>query len=71
MDKKTIKMKIDTERCKGCMFCVSICPRRALDVSKEVNSRGLQYVVLKDPDKCTGCGMCVMVCPDCVIEIES
>ncbi len=70
MDKKTIKLKIDKERCKGCLFCVSMCPRRALEMSTEVNDKGLQYVILKCPDKCNGCGMCALVCPDTAIEIE-
>lgn len=72
MEKRTkkIKIKIDKEKCKGCMFCVDVCPQKVLEVSKEVNKRGQQYVVVKLPEKCTGCGLCYVMCPDCGIKIE-
>lgn len=68
--KKKIHLKIDKERCKGCLFCIGVCPQKILEVSKDINERGVQYAVLKDPEKCTGCGMCAIMCPDCAIEIE-
>jgi 2-oxoglutarate ferredoxin oxidoreductase subunit delta len=70
MAKKNTVAKIDKERCKGCLLCIEVCPRHALEISKEVNKRGLQYVAMKDPDKCTGCGLCYIMCPDCAIEIR-
>ncbi len=65
--KRTIN--INKERCKGCMLCVSVCPRKIIEVSGEVNVRGAQFVVIKSRDMCTGCGMCALVCPDCAIEV--
>ncbi len=70
MAKKTVKMRIDSERCKGCVLCVGVCPVKALEVSSEVNERGVQPVILKHPEKCTGCGLCALMCPDCAIEID-
>jgi len=69
MPGKKVKIKIDTEKCKGCMYCIGVCPQKVLEASKTVNKRGMQYVVIKDPKKCTGCALCALVCPDCVIEI--
>ncbi|MGB2661835.1 MAG: 4Fe-4S binding protein [Candidatus Omnitrophota bacterium] len=63
------KMKIDKERCKGCMLCVNICPHGALELTEKVNKKGHRYIVLKHPDKCNGCGLCAIICPDCAIEI--
>lgn len=51
------------------MFCIDACPQNALEISGEINKRGIQCVVLKHPEKCTGCGLCMLVCPDCAIEI--
>ena len=65
--KKTVA--IDKERCKGCNLCVNVCPQGALEVSKDVNKKGMTYVILKDPEKCTGCGMCSLMCPDAGIEV--
>lgn len=69
-NKKKIDLKIDTERCKGCLICVHVCPQKILEMSEEINEKGVQYALLKDPGKCTGCGMCALMCPDCAIEIE-
>ncbi len=62
-------LKIDKERCKGCLLCVEVCPAGALSISRGVNEKGLRYVELKQPEKCTGCGLCFIMCPDCAIEI--
>ena len=69
MGKKEYKLKIDKEKCKGCLFCVEACPIKALSVSDDVNEKGSKYVVLANPEKCTKCGLCIVMCPDCVIEI--
>ncbi|MGB2629808.1 MAG: 4Fe-4S dicluster domain-containing protein [Candidatus Omnitrophota bacterium] len=65
----TMKLKIDKERCKGCILCVNVCPQHVLELTKEVNKKGCRYVNLKDPEKCTHCGLCAIICPDCAIEI--
>ena len=66
---KKMKVIIDKEKCKGCMLCIDVCPRKMLAPGNEVNRRGMQYITAKDDEKCTGCGLCFMVCPDCAIEI--
>jgi 2-oxoglutarate ferredoxin oxidoreductase subunit delta len=63
------RIKIDIEKCKGCMLCMEACPQKMLKVSDKVNKKGLRYIVIDDPGKCTGCGLCYMMCPDCSIEI--
>ncbi len=70
MAEKTCNLKIDIERCKGCLLCIEVCPVKILKASEHVNKRGIQYVVLTDPEKCTGCTLCAMMCPDCAITIE-
>lgn len=63
------KIKIYPEKCKGCMFCVDVCPLGLLKISDEVNDKGFAYVYIKDPEKCTGCGRCFIMCPDMGLEI--
>ena len=70
MQKKEEKIRVDKEKCKGCMLCINVCPLKLMQDSGKVNSKGLNYVYVKDPETCTRCGMCVMVCPDCAIEIK-
>lgn len=60
---------VDTDRCKGCGVCVSICPVNVLALSKSVNGKGYNYCYMATPDDCIGCAGCAMVCPDSVIEV--
>jgi 2-oxoglutarate ferredoxin oxidoreductase subunit delta len=69
MTAKSGKIKIDKERCKGCMLCVDVCPQHALELTEKVNKKGQRYVILKFPEKCNRCGLCAIMCPDCAIEI--
>ena len=62
------KAKANTQRCKGCYYCVKACPKEAISISSNVNSKG--YAVIQvDEEKCVGCGMCYTVCPDYVFEL--
>ncbi len=62
-------VKIRHERCKGCRFCVEACPCGVLDMSQELNERGVYFAVVVDKEKCTGCTLCGVMCPDVAIEV--
>lgn len=64
-------MFIDKERCKGCMLCISACPKNILDMSRKLNSRGFHYPEVSDIKSCIGCKNCAEICPDAAIEIDS
>lgn len=51
------QMKIDTQKCTGCMKCASVCPFSAIDI-KTIQDK-------KDHPEfsCAKCGECVAVCP--------
>jgi 2-oxoglutarate ferredoxin oxidoreductase subunit delta len=69
MGEKKVKVKIDFERCKGCLFCMEYCKQGALKPSKSVNKKGLRCIEMVYPEKCSGCGICFLMCPDAAIEI--
>ncbi len=62
------KIKINTERCKGCGLCVIVCPKECIVISEQSNKKG--YFPAKALNKgCTGCGSCALICPEAVIEV--
>jgi len=63
------KIKIDKDKCKGCMLCVSVCPRKVIVKSKKLNKRGIYAVEVKKNASCSGCAMCAVICPDVCIEV--
>ncbi len=60
---------VDRDRCKGCELCVEVCPVDVLELSVELNSRGVTPPVLKREGKCTLCTLCENMCPDLAIFI--
>ena len=65
------RITIDEQRCKGCGLCVSVCPKKILELSTgALNVKGYRSVTVTDMDACTGCCSCARMCPDCVIEVE-
>ncbi|NIP23262.1 MAG: 4Fe-4S dicluster domain-containing protein [Phycisphaerae bacterium] len=62
------KIIINTERCKGCGLCVSVCPKNSIIISKKSNKSGYFPAEVFN-DECTGCGLCALICPDVVIRV--
>ena len=64
------KIVIDSEVCKGCLYCVETCPKKMIVVDKKLNAKGY-YPARFDEDRneCTGCIMCAIVCPEAAIEV--
>ncbi|MBO7724491.1 MAG: 4Fe-4S binding protein [Paludibacteraceae bacterium] len=60
---------VNTERCKGCALCIEACPSDVLGMSKEVNTKGYNFVYMQNEDACIGCASCGYVCPDACISV--
>ncbi len=63
------KIKINTELCKGCGFCVDTCPAGVISMRKRFNKSGFFPAVAVHTEKCTGCAMCARMCPEIAIEV--
>jgi 2-oxoglutarate ferredoxin oxidoreductase subunit delta len=61
--------KVRSEKCKGCYFCIKVCPQKAITVPGAMNDNGYEFVEVNE-ESCTSCGLCFMICPDHAIEIS-
>jgi polyferredoxin len=57
-------MKIDTQKCTGCMKCATACPFSAIDIKTIQEKKGHPELT------CAKCGECVGVCPQKAISYE-
>ncbi len=65
------KVTFDTDRCKGCGLCVTVCPKKIIVLSKDkINRKGHSPAEMTDQEKCIACAFCATMCPDCVITVE-
>ena len=64
-----LKVRIDEDRCKGCLLCVSACPKNLLKPSKKINKFGYNPVEFTNNDLCTSCTLCAISCPDVAITV--
>jgi len=62
------KVRVDTDKCKGCYLCMDACKFGAIDYADGPNIRGIIPIQV-DQDKCKQCGSCYAMCPDLVFEI--
>ena len=60
---------IETDRCKGCGLCVEVCPKKVLEISEKVNTKGYFPAYQARPEDCIYCSTCCIMCPDVAITI--
>jgi 2-oxoglutarate ferredoxin oxidoreductase subunit delta len=62
---------VDAERCKGCRFCLGVCPKNIIGMASDINQGGyLPVMVIEGKNReCTGCEACAIMCPDTAISI--
>ena len=61
---------IDTDGCKGCGLCVSVCPKNVLEISSDVNVKRYFPAYQARPEYCIFCAICCTMCPDVAITIS-
>ena len=65
------KVTFDTNRCKGCELCTTVCPKHIVVMDTAVtNRKGYHPATVKEMELCIGCASCAKICPDSVITVE-
>ena len=57
----------DKSKCCGCTACVSVCPKRCIEMAGD--EEGFLYPKA-DSAACIGCGLCEQVCPELRKNVE-
>ena len=60
---------VNTDNCKACDICVSVCPSGVLGMRYEKNSTLGAMISIDNPDACIGCNECELSCPDFAIYV--
>ena len=65
------KVTFDTNRCKGCELCTTVCPKHIVVMdTAATNRKGYHPATVKEMELCIGCASCAKMCPDSVITVE-
>lgn len=48
------KIEVNSEKCKSCELCITVCPLGLIKLSDRFNSVGEHFAEQHDADKCTG-----------------
>jgi len=70
IDNSDMNIKIKEDYCKGCGYCIDICPEYVFKESTKVNSRGYELPEIINIDACVGCKKCELICPELAISVE-
>jgi 2-oxoglutarate ferredoxin oxidoreductase subunit delta len=64
---------IDSELCKGCYLCLSVCPKEVITKSERLNQKGYYPAKFEEDEEkgkmCIACVQCATICPDIAIEV--
>ena len=65
------KVTFDTNRCKGCELCTTVCPKHIVVMDTAVtNRKGYHPAHVTDITQCIACASCAKICPDSIITVE-
>ena len=61
----TAKVTFNSDRCKGCELCTTVCPKHIV-----INRKGYPPAHVTDISQCIACASCAKICPDSIITVE-
>jgi len=67
---KRVEIYIDENLCKGCYYCLEICPKEVLAKSDVLSPKGYLIAKIDKVENCITCRMCEKICPDFAISVQ-
>ena len=65
------KVTFNSDRCKGCELCTTVCPKHIVIIDKDpITRKGYPPATVSDMEQCIGCASCAKICPDSIITVE-
>ena len=65
------KVTFNSDRCKGCELCTTVCPKHIVVMDKvTINRKGYHPATVSDLEQCIGCASCAKICADSIITVE-
>ena len=65
------KVTFNSDRCKGCELCTTVCPKHIVVMDKvTINRKGYHPATVSDMEQCIGCASWAKICPDSIITVE-
>ena len=65
------KVTFDSDRCKGCELCTTVCPKQIVVIDNSaINRKGYLPAAVTDMEQCIGCASWAKICPDSIITVE-
>ncbi|MDR1658587.1 MAG: 4Fe-4S binding protein [Deltaproteobacteria bacterium] len=68
--KRKLEVVVDFETCKGCGYCLELCPNDVFEPGQGHNAKGYRPPSPKRVDRCVGCQVCFLACPDFCLEVK-
>jgi 2-oxoglutarate ferredoxin oxidoreductase subunit delta len=65
-----VEIRIDERICKGCYFCIEVCPKNVLGKSDNLSPKGYIIARVERPEDCIVCRTCERICPDFAISVH-
>ncbi len=62
---------VNTNNCKACDICVSVCPSGVLGMVYDSTSTLGAMISVDNPESCIGCNDCELNCPDFAIYVAT
>ena len=65
------KVTFNSDRCKGCELCTTVCPKHIVVMDTSVvNRKGYHPATVTEMEECNGYASCAKICPDSIITVE-